>query len=227
MKEVASESITILKRIIKLVVLLLLVIIACIICKFTIMQSIQNLDEKVIVFFNNLVDPGITSAMKFITYFGSEYIFIPIIICLIFGLRDKRYGMFLAFNLVWTYIMNFILKNIFARPRPVSYLLDDVSGYSFPSSHAMCAVAFYGLLCLFVCNTFKSKAMKRLFIILTSILILAIGFSRIYLQAHYLSDVIMGIVFGVLCLLIFITILKVIDKERSVDAEKLESEVVK
>ena len=222
MKEVASESLDIFKRVIKLVILLLILIIVCIICKYTIMQQIQNIDETVFSFFRGITDDALTVAMKFITFFGSEYIFIPLTICLLIGLKDKRYGMFMAFNLIWVYVLNYILKHIFLRPRPVSLLVSDVSGYSFPSSHAMCSVAFYGLLCVLVCTTFKSKMVKRLFVALTVVLIFLISFSRLYLQVHYLSDVIMGLVFGGLCLLIFISVIRAIDEERRANLESVD-----
>lgn len=222
MKEIANESFNILKRVIILVTIFLIIIIGCIICKYTVMQQIQDIDEAVYLFFKEfMVSEPITKAMKFVTFFGSEYIFIPIIILILIGLKDKRYGMFMAINLIWVYVMNFILKNIFVRPRPISELVPDITGYSFPSSHVMCAIAFYGMLCVLVCTTFKDKLIKRAVIILSSLLIFLISLSRLYLQIHYLSDVLMGLVFGGLCLLIFISIIRAIDNERRNSVERV------
>lgn len=227
MKELASEGLGVFKKVLKYVLILFLVLIGCLVIKYTCLQFIQNIDENVFSYIKeHLVDERLTNVMKYITMFGSQYVFLPLLICIIFGLRDKRYGIFMTMNLVWVFIINYILKSIFMRPRPVSLLVSDISGFSFPSSHVMCSVAFYGLLYILIKRNVKSKSFNVCFLTFLTLLIATIGFSRVYLQVHYLSDVIMGIIYGLLCLGTFVTILKVIDNDnKNLEVKAEESEI--
>ena len=87
------------------------------------------------------------------------------------------------------------LKLAFARPRPEQavYILPD---FSFPSGHATGAAAFYGLLAwLAVWNRWLSPRVGAL---LGGAAVGLIGFSRLYLGVHYLSDVLNGYLVGAL-----------------------------
>jgi len=103
-----------------------------------------------------------------------------------------------------------ILKNYFDRPRPplINALAPEMS-YSFPSGHAFVAVAFYGLLAYFVFLTFKSKIIRVITILLTIILVIMIGFSRVYLGVHWPSDVLASYVSGIAWLSVLITALEI------------------
>lgn len=100
-------------------------------------------------------------------------------------------------------LLNPSLKAIFERSRPVH---DEVifDGWSFPSGHASGAVVAYGMLAWILLHVLPGR--WHLPAILTAIaIIFSTGFSRIYLQAHYLSDVIAGFASGtawlILCIL--------------------------
>lgn len=90
-------------------------------------------------------------------------------------------------------VLNVFLKYLFARPRPVFVdpLLVETS-YSFPSGHAMGSLIVYGMLAYFGVLVVKSWRARTAIICGTSLLILLIGFSRLYLGVHYFSDVIAG-----------------------------------
>ncbi len=94
-----------------------------------------------------------------------------------------------------------LVKMVVARARPPqSFWAFAETGYSFPSAHATLAVAFYGFLVFMVLQSDWSMARKRVKVALLGLLILAIGFSRLYLGVHYLSDVLGGYLLGAVCL---------------------------
>jgi membrane-associated phospholipid phosphatase len=95
-------------------------------------------------------------------------------------------------------LLNIVLKNFFQRPRPDDSLwLATVSGFSFPSGHSMGAMLFFGSLAYVIYFTFERSRVERIAAIVVCVLAtLAIGASRIYLNVHYLSDVIAGFLGG-------------------------------
>lgn len=113
-----------------------------------------------------------------------------------------------ARDLVWLAVVptgmlvNVALKNVFARPRPV---LEDplvhLSTFSFPSAHAVASTVFYGALCALVLAHARSRLARALAVAAAIAMVLVVCFTRVYLGAHYLSDVVAGVCVGLLCLL--------------------------
>jgi undecaprenyl-diphosphatase len=89
-------------------------------------------------------------------------------------------------------VLTAVLKGVFQRTRPE--LFDSgyhASFYSFPSGHATVAVGFYGMLTLVLAYRLRGRA--RWAVAVSGILVvLLIGFSRLYLGVHYPSDVVAG-----------------------------------
>ena len=106
-------------------------------------------------------------------------------------------------------LLNELLKLAVHRHRP---FLDgwfvDWSGYSFASGHTIGATLLYGQLLLFVLPVIKSKRRQRLAILFAAMLVMLVGFSRIALGAHYLSDVIAAIFLGSVWLMICALLLR-------------------
>lgn len=87
------------------------------------------------------------------------------------------------------------LKLLVARARPSGLIPSIVeSSYSFPSRHAVAAVALYGFIAFFLARQYPEHARK--IAATATILILSIGFSRLYLGVHFPSDVIAGFALG-------------------------------
>jgi membrane-associated phospholipid phosphatase len=96
------------------------------------------------------------------------------------------------------------LKAAFERPRPAfSDPIATASGFSFPSGHAMVSLTVYGALAFVIVATTKSRRARVLVLATAAALVLAIGFSRLYLGVHYVSDVLAaygaGIAWLMLC----------------------------
>lgn len=90
-----------------------------------------------------------------------------------------------------------MLKLFFQRPRPGGLLPTYIEhSFSFPSGHAAIAIAFYGFLFFMGMCLSRTKRMRMWCVIFGLMLILAIGFSRLYLDVHFLSDVWGGYVVG-------------------------------
>ena len=72
----------------------------------------------------------------------------------------------------------------------------------------MISMAFYGFLIYLIYKNIKNKYLKTTLIIILSLLIIAIGISRIYLGVHYLSDVIGGFLISIFYLIVYIKLIK-------------------
>lgn len=125
--------------------------------------------------------------------------------CYIF--RKTLFKFLIPLNLILSFILNFLLKNIVCRPRPVGINLVNESGFSFPSGHTMVSTVFYGYLAYLICKKTEKKFHWIVYSI-CSLIILTIGISRIYLGVHFASDVLGGLVIGAFFLINFIAITK-------------------
>jgi undecaprenyl-diphosphatase len=111
-------------------------------------------------------------------------------------------------------------KIIIARNRPIHQLV-DTSGYSFPSGHATMSMIFFALLIYYFKNHISDKIFKYLSITLSVILILSIGFSRIYLNVHWFTDVIAGFALGLFWLTLMILFLEFVTTVFKEKVEKI------
>ena len=111
--------------------------------------------------------------------------------------RGRRsYMLVVVANLVVAIVVNPILKQIFARARPTLFeVLKRPDTYSFPSGHSMSAMVIYGGLAAVIIAL--RPASRPLVVICAGILICGIGFSRVYLGAHWPMDVLAGWASGV------------------------------
>lgn len=105
--------------------------------------------------------------------------------------------------------LNELVKILVQRPRPyLTGAFVDWSGYSFASGHTIGATLLYGQLALFLVPAIRNRLWKRCTIGVAGLTIGLVGFSRIALGAHYLTDVIAAIVFGILWLAFCLVISK-------------------
>lgn len=162
-------------------------------------------DHTVIAGVRGAASPSLTSAMRFITMLGDWRVMTTIGV--IVGLRWWRQGhksrvVILMTGALGGTALEQLLKYFFQRARPdTAGHLVNVSGYSFPSGHAMLSLCFYGVL-LFLLVQGRSVYVKSLVFGLATLLLAAVGLSRIYLGVHYPSDVLGGFAAGTVWLLV-------------------------
>jgi len=138
---------------------------------------------------------------EFISFFGNWQFLLPAVLVIILILFFKKQKKFIApffLVVVVAEAITFFGKLYFGRPRPLLAVLHETDP-SFPSGHATIAVAFYGYLAYLIIKLFPERS-KYLIIILSILIIILIGFSRLYLGVHYVSDVVAGYLVGLLAL---------------------------
>lgn len=153
-----------------------------------------------------IISDRLTPFIKVVTNFGGAIALGGITVLLLLIVKNKRIGVGVLLNLSCATGLNLILKSILQRPRPTEFRIIDETGYSFPSGHSMISMAFCGLFIYLIYKNVKNKYLKWTSIVLLSILIMLIGFSRIYLGVHYVSDVLAGFLFSVSYLIVYIGI---------------------
>lgn len=123
---------------------------------------------------------------------------------LIWLLHDRRYTAPILMNLGLSVLLNLGLKSLFARPRPADVVrLVEATGYSFPSGHAMAAMTFYGFAIYLVSRSALPRRARRPLCALLGALIAMVCVSRVYLGAHYASDVLGGLLASGAYLIVF------------------------
>jgi undecaprenyl-diphosphatase len=136
------------------------------------------------------------SIISFIQGIGTGLPIVAITICVLlflyFVLGHRKELIFVVGVVVTSTLLNVILKLLFHRERPTIHRLFDATGYSFPSGHAMAAFSLYATLIFLLWKHIPTGWGRVMVVIAGSIMIAAIGLSRIYLGVHYPSDVIGG-----------------------------------
>ena len=159
-------------------------------------DKLVDFDQAVIGAFQAQEAPYITSVMKFFTEIGSTKIVVILCLFIIFFLYKvlhHRLELLLFIGVVvGSPILNLLLKEIFQRARPDLHRLIEIGGYSFPSGHAMNAFTVYGILTFLLWRHIFNRSGRTMLLLFSSIFIIMIGVSRIYLGVHYPSDIIGG-----------------------------------
>jgi undecaprenyl-diphosphatase len=157
----------------------------------TLMQSIQTpTPVSLSKFISTIADPIVLTIIALI------------VVAILYLKKSKKEAILLATATITTAIIIKLLKQVIQRPRPLNALIQETS-YSLPSGHATIAVVFFGLIAYLI-TTKKHK----LTAIITTLIILIISFTRLYLNVHWLTDVIAGLILGTIILTISITIYK-------------------
>src|SRR5579864_3072811 len=163
-------------------------------------QETQAVDLATLQFLQQFSSPQLTLAATAVSLLGNQFVWVLSVVLLMLFIVQRRWGAAATLIIVTAgvQVLNDILKDAFhrTRPTPVTGFI-DAQQFSFPSGHAMVAAAFY-LYVAYVCWNLLSGRWRGILAAGLVVLVLAIGVARLYLEAHYLSDVIAGYMAGVL-----------------------------
>ncbi|MGD0355225.1 MAG: phosphatase PAP2 family protein [Dehalococcoidia bacterium] len=125
-----------------------------------------------------------------------------LIVLFLFYKKHKYDGLFLAGTMLGDLVILTSVKMVIHSARPLNGLIDE-KDFSFPSGHVMSATVLFCILIYLGWQHWKSQKIKLITAsIFFALLDLIIGFSRIYLNVHWLSDVVAGYLLG-LCWVLF------------------------
>jgi membrane-associated phospholipid phosphatase len=160
-------------------------------------DGIVGLDRVAYAYLQALRDPFFDRLLVGVTELGDAKVAVPVFLsamALFIFLRRWREAAVYALALAGASLFVAGLKDVIHRARPMD-IYDGVAEYSFPSGHAGMSIVIYGMLAfLLACRA--PSAWKRTIYGFTIPFIFLIGFSRLYLGAHWLSDVLAGLAFG-------------------------------
>ncbi len=163
-------------------------------------------DHELATWFHERLTPAFVSVLRAFAEFGSgEWIGIVLFALLLF-FAWKRWWPSLVTLIIAVpggMLLNEWVKVLVHRHRPfVDGPFVDWSGYSFASGHTIGATLLYGQLLLFVLPSLKGRTLRLLCIFSAASLVLLVGFTRIALGAHFLTDVLAAIFFGIIWLML-------------------------
>jgi undecaprenyl-diphosphatase len=137
---------------------------------------------------------GLTAFATALTTLGSAVVVLPlglVAIVLLSRLGRLDDAIFIGVAVIGTIALLYLVKDLVDRSRPVIPHLVGTRSASFPSAHAGQSVAFYGALAL-VLGRRRGRRLRILCWSLAALVVLGIGWSRLYLGVHYPSDVLGG-----------------------------------
>lgn len=136
-----------------------------------------------------------------------------IIVLLAFMLKMKRghSSLLIAFSSVAAIVADYICEILIPRARPDNAVI-QVSGNSFPSGHALLATVLFLLLAISFESSIRGKANRYIFIGVNLALMILISLSRVYLNVHWMSDVIASFDMGFFVIILGILILRAVKK---------------
>ncbi|CAG7600970.1 hypothetical protein PAESOLCIP111_00442 [Paenibacillus solanacearum] len=157
---------------------------------------VLRLDQAVTDFIQSRRSPALTGLMRGVTAVGEVGAVLAIMllaaVILYKWLHHRRELLLLLWVVAGSMLLNAMLKLLFQRERPTISRLIEVNGFSFPSGHSMAAFSLFAVIAFLLWKHIDSRLGRGLVVLLSMMMILAIGVSRIYLGVHYPSDVLAG-----------------------------------
>ncbi|HEY4497400.1 MAG TPA: phosphatase PAP2 family protein [Candidatus Paceibacterota bacterium] len=159
---------------------------------------ILSIDARAEYFFTAIRDPFWTQFFSVVGLLGKWHVVFGILAAVSFALwfLNKRVLLVpLWLSVGGAELITLVLKNMIMRPRPEMASVVEKS-FAFPSGHATLAVALYGFIAYILFRMCRTRKEKIIVSVISMFIVLLIGFSRLYLGVHYVSDVLAGYLVG-------------------------------
>jgi undecaprenyl-diphosphatase len=152
-------------------------------------------DRAILLWIHHNVPDWLNEPMRLVTALGYYYLVVPLLVVIVYLFYRRGWrlsAVLLAVSTGGSIVLTTVLKGVFQRARPE--LFDSgyqASFYSFPSGHATVAVGFYGMLTVIL--AYRLRGFARWAVAVSGVLVvILIGFSRLYLGVHYPTDILAG-----------------------------------
>lgn len=171
----------------------------------------MSLQLSILMFFQS-IRSNLLNAIFLIFTISTEVPIIVLFSALMYWCFNKKFGQRLLFSIIGNFMVNTGVKEIVKAPRPIgtpgleSMRVSTATGHSFPSGHTQTATSFWTSLMILFKNSWVY--------IIGSIMILAVGISRLYLAVHWPIDVLFGWIFGIVFSIVFIKIFDYVDESK-------------
>lgn len=162
-------------------------------------NELALIDRPVVRFLALHRDPELTRAMRLVTLLGGT-LFVTAVLAMVAVIaylrtRSPRWPAFASATVIGAVVLDNVAKFLINRPRPDFHPLVHPFGSSFPSGHAVAAAALCGSLAFIVTRTVSWR--KAVWVWATAIFIaMVVALSRVYLGAHWPTDVMAGLAMG-------------------------------
>lgn len=171
-----------------------------------------SVDHRLAAWFHVHATPGLTRAAQLLSGLGSYVVAVGMLAAITWFAARKSWHRLWAVVLAvgGGALLNLAVKQIFQRQRPAFNRAAVLfPTYSFPSDHVMAATLFYGLLAFLVMQSVREWRWRLLAPFVALFLILVVALTRLYLDAHYLSDVLGAMALGLMWLSFSVTAVEI------------------
>lgn len=162
-------------------------------------ETLAVLDLRLVLALHQVATPLTSQVMRFITALGSPVIVVIALAGTVaLGVWRRWPELILWIGAIGGgSVLTIVLKALIRRPRPMlANPIDLEASWSFPSGQALMAVITYGLLAYLLIVRLRQWRWQVALALASLFLVVLIGFSRLYLGVHYLSDVLAGYAAG-------------------------------
>jgi undecaprenyl-diphosphatase len=161
----------------------------------------QRIDVAIMHWLNAQGTPRLDKVARSVTELGSGLVMaiMALLVSTFLWIHGQRRAVALLWiGLAGVYLMDEILKDLFARARPEVFTWRTLrpTGYAFPSGHSLNATVGYTLFAFLVARLESTRRLRVGTFLVAALIILSVALSRVYLGVHYPSDVVGGMLVG-------------------------------